>query len=78
MTPGQLAWSWYGAIWPNLIASGICACITLARVRVHLRRHEERLRSAPGPGCCQHDVDGDRQDQDGKAQAHQVLPSVQA
>lgn len=46
MSAGALLWSWYGAIWPNLAASGICAALVIWRSRVHhsaLGQRIERL-----------------------------------
>jgi len=33
----------WGPVWPNLVASAICASAAVLRVRIHLRRHREVL-----------------------------------
>lgn len=31
----------WGPVWPNLVASAICAAGAVMRIRVHLRRHHQ-------------------------------------
>ena len=35
-------WAWFiSQVWPNLVASGICAAVVWWRARVHLGRHRQ-------------------------------------
>lgn len=42
----MIAWlnrDFWGPVWPNLAASGICATAAVLRIRVHLARHHQAL-----------------------------------